>query len=185
LSNTFGGDAAAGDAGRYAAKDAVLMKVKILLTNGKKFIDVFWLLHDGSDIYCGPSSIDSKRSYHASGKVHSRFSGKLYNEKKHIPLANFSGEFLLEGLGIGNLPLWFEQTEGFSEFSGKKTDIFLVIDLRTVPSDVTINIRIGLLEPWRTDLLISQVNNLEVQQMLIATAVRPWIYTVVHWARAA
>jgi hypothetical protein len=161
------------------------MQTKILLTNGKKFIDVFWLSHDGRDIYCGPTFSDSKRSYHSSGKVHSRFSGELYNEKNHIPLANFAGEFLLDGLSIANVPLWFDETIGFREFRGRKADIFLVIDLRTIPSDVTINIRIGLLEPWRTDLLVSQINSLDIQQMLIATSVRPWIYTVVHWARAA
>lgn len=81
---------------------------------------------------------------------------------------------------MANLPLWFELTEGFREFSGRKTDIFLVIDLGTVPSNVTINIRIGLLEPWRTQLLMSQLNNLEIQQMLFGTSARPWIYTVVH-----
>jgi hypothetical protein len=117
-----------------------LMKAKVSVTNGTKFVDVFWINHTGTDIYCGPSFVNSHRSYHASGAIHSKLSGYNCNQTNHVPLAAFAGEFLLEGLGIANIPEWFTQSDDSSDFRGGKTDTFLVLDLRTVPSDVTINI---------------------------------------------
>jgi len=161
------------------------MKAKVLVTNGTKFVDVFWINHSGADIYCGPSFWNSHRSYHASGSVHSKLSGTLCNETTHIPLATFAGEFFLEGLGIANIPEWFTASSESQDFRGGETDTFLVLDLRTVPSDVTVNIRIGLLEPSRADLLFPKLASFDVQQILFVTSTVPWIYAVVYWMRAA
>jgi len=162
-----------------------LMKAKVLVTNGAKFVDVFWINHTGTDIYCGPSFVNSHRSYHASGFVRSKLSGFECNEKHHVPLATFSGEFLLEGLGIANIPEWFTDSTDSLDFRGGETDTFLVLDLRTVPTDVTVNIRIGLLEPSRADLLLPKLASFDVQQILFVTSTAPWIYAVVYWMRAA
>jgi hypothetical protein len=158
---------------------------KVLLTNGEKFVEVFWLSHSGTDVYCGPSFTNSHRSYHCTGKVHSKLSGYRCNEKNHIPLNAFVGEFFLEGLGIANVPEWFADHEHSLDFRGGKTDTLLVIDLRTVPSDVTVNLRIGLLQASRTDLLLPEIASFDVKQILFMTSTTPWIYTVVYWVRAA
>ena len=162
-----------------------LMKAKVLVTNGTKFVDVFWINHTGKDIYCGPSFVNSHRSYHATGATHSKLSGYLCNQKQHVPLATFTGEFFLEGLGIANIPEWFTESADSLDFRGVETDTFLVLDLRTVPSDVTVNIRIGLLEPSRADLLLPKLTSFDVRQILFMTSTAPWIYAVVYWMRAA
>jgi hypothetical protein len=46
------------------------MKAKILYTNGQRIVELFWVTHTGTDLYCGMSGSNIKRSYHASGKLH-------------------------------------------------------------------------------------------------------------------
>ena len=162
-----------------------VLKAKVLLTNGTKFVDAFWINHTGTDVYCGPSFWNSHRSYHSTGEVHSKLSGNLCNQQTHVPLATFTGEFLLEGLGIANIPEWFTESDDSMDFRGGENDTFLVLDLRTVPSDVTVNIRIGLLEPSRPDILLPKLATFDVHQILFVTSTSPWIYAVVYWMRAA
>ena len=127
------------------------MRTRILYTNGKRTLDLFWVKHEGSDVYCGPSGIDWKRSYHRSGKVHLVRLGERMEEQWRTPLADLKGFHLLDGMGVLNNPRIFE--DPIKEYSGKKGDAVLVVDSRSWPEDSTINIHIGLLEPDNFDAL--------------------------------
>jgi hypothetical protein len=133
------------------------MRARVLFTNGQRTIDLFWLSHDGSDVYCGNPGFDRKRTYHASGKIHSTVEGKKTNEGWHTRLRDLKGQFHLTTIGLTNSAKWLEAVESKYEYSGKKSDAVLIIDSRSIPEGVALNVSIGLLESGNTDVLRSML----------------------------
>lgn len=154
------------------------MRVRILFTNGTKTIDLFWLEHNGVDVYCGATRFDGKRSYHASGKVHSYAHKKKKHETWHYPLSELTGQFHLNTIALQNSQGFFKTVSNTYKYSGRKSDAILTIDSRTLPKDEQINVIIGLLEPQRFDITASMVNATKSEQVLLLTATKPWVYAI-------
>ena len=165
------------------------MRARVLFTNGDKTIDLFWLSHDGVDVYCGQTGFDGKRSYHESGKIHTTTKGARTNEAWHTPLRHLKDQFHLTTIGLTNSAEWFEVVSTKYEYSGKKSDAVLMIDSRSIPEGVAFNVSIGLLEPGNTSVLNSmialspEVADISANQVLLSTAVEPWVYAIVYWWR--
>src|SRR5215472_8657485 len=77
------------------------MRARVLITDGSRTIDLYWVEHTGTDVYCGTPNVDGKRSYHASGKIHSTREAKREHEAQHTPLKDLKGQFSLTfALGV-------------------------------------------------------------------------------------
>jgi hypothetical protein len=164
------------------------MRARVLITNGVRTIDLFWLSHDGSDVYCGQPKFDGKRSYHASGKIHSTVEGKKLHEAWHTPLRDLKGQFHLTTIGLSNSAQWFDAVAPRYEYTKKKSDALLLIDSRSIPEGITFNVSVGLLEPGNTNvlnLMLIPLNaeefSLSAQQVLLSTSVEPWVYVILYW----
>lgn len=167
------------------------MRARVLITNGSRTIDLFWVNHDGKDVYCGLSKVDDKRSYHESGKIHSTFAGERRDEGWYLPLKDLKGQFHLTSINVGNIREWINNLSDSWEYSGKKSDAVLLIDTRSVPVDVQTHISVGLVEPsngkvisWLLDLPFNiEGEEFKPQQGLFATSVSPWVYATVYWLK--
>lgn len=166
------------------------MRARILYTNGTKTVDLFWLSHDGRDVYCGQPGYDSKRSYHASGKVHTKGQGEYRDEGWHAPLKDLKTQFHLTTIGLRNDSKWFEVVAPKFEYSGKRSDAILTIDSRSLPRRQAVNVSIGLLEPGRMDVLRAMAipsveakafTPMSTQQVLLSTSVVPWVYAILFF----
>src|SRR5262245_59904572 len=78
------------------------MRLRVLYTNGQRTQDLFWLSHNGTDVYCGPTKLSLKRSYHESGKVHTQVAGDKNHDKWHEPLANLKGGWCMLSTAFKN-----------------------------------------------------------------------------------
>ncbi len=165
------------------------MRARVLITNGSRTIDLFWVHHDGKDVYCGLSKVDDKRSYHESGKIHSTFSGERRDEGWHTPLRDLKGQFHLTSINVGNIGKWINSLSSSWDYSGKKSDAVLLVDTRSVPADVQTHISVGLVEPtngkvmsWLLDLPFNvEGEEFKPQLGLFSTSVSPWVYATVYW----
>jgi hypothetical protein len=162
------------------------MRARVLFTNGTKTIDLFWLSHDGSDVYCGQPGVDGKRSYHASGKIHSTTKTERTDGCWHTPLQDLKGQFHLTTLALTNSAEWFDVVAPKFEYSGKKSDAVLIVDSRSIPEDITFNVLVGLLEPGNTNVLCSMITAFDevlggsTKQVLLSTSVKPWVYAILR-----
>lgn len=135
--------------------------------------------------------MDDKRSYHASGKIHSTFAGERRDEGWHAPLRELKGQFNLTGINVGNIGQWIGNLSDHWEYSGKKSDTVLLVDTRSIPTHVQTHISVGLVEPkngkamsWLLDLPFNiEGEEFKPQQGLFATSVSPWVYATVYWWR--
>jgi hypothetical protein len=162
------------------------MRVRILYTNGVKTYDIFWLTHDGRDVYCGNPGVDQHISYHESGKIHAISKGEKQHERWHIPLAKLTCKYNLLTFFFANSKSWFEDYQTVTRYSGKKSDAVLTIDSRSIPEDMAFIVSIGLLEaghPEFLNLMTSQFEefNVEAKQIMRATSVNPWVYVILYW----
>jgi hypothetical protein len=162
------------------------MRVRILYTNGQKTVDLFWLSHDGKDVYCGSPGFEGHRSYHKSGEVHSKTSKSTQDEGWHAPLSQLKRQFHLTTIALGNSPEWFKGVAETHVYKGGKSDSVLVIDSRSIPEGQPINVAVGLLEPGNFKVLGSILRSLketgtEAKQLLLSTAVVPWVYIMLLW----
>jgi len=155
------------------------MRARILFTDGKRTRDLFWLSHDGKDVYCGPCGLDWRRSYHQSGKAHLNRLGERLEEKWCTPLRDLKGFYLLEGMGILNASDALA-ADLFPEYSGRKGDAVLVVDSRSFPENSTINIHVGLLEPNNLEALKDSYlyKAMNLRQILISTETQPWVVVI-------
>jgi hypothetical protein len=115
--------------------------------------------------------------------------GGRKDETWHTPLRELKKQFHLTTLTFTNHSNWFTNSR-LREYSGRESDAVLVIDSRTIPQGVQVSVMVGLLEPGRLDIVQSlvmlprQVTDfipLQPKQILVSTAVEPWIYVVLHW----
>lgn len=159
------------------------MRTRILLTDGPRVTDFFWVEHSGTDVYFGPVGRDSKISYHAQGEIHEKREGRLLWRYQSVPLRELRGYQQLAALGFGGRELG-----SMPAFEGKKSDTALWIDLRVVPAGSTLNVLIGLVEPRNGQAIQSLIepsssdsSSFEPKQLMIATAVEPWVFAVIGW----
>jgi hypothetical protein len=158
------------------------MKTKILYTNGEKTVELFWLTHNGTDVYCGSTGISQKKSYHASGKLHTKADGKQENSTWLAPLKKVKGQFHLMTIGLNNSIEWVNKNYAKLKFSKHKVDNVLYIDARSIPNNETINVSIGLLEPFNFCELSRIIRiTKHVKQTLLATGTSPWVYCILIW----
>lgn len=156
------------------------MRLRVLMTNGTRTVDLIWLEHNGTDIYYGGVGWTDKDSYHASGKRHTKSKmGKHSEIQEHHRLDNFQGQIqlctFLFGTGI------VEDSEA-TEYKGKKGDSVIWVDARTLPSQI--NVSLGLLEPgaYHSILPVHMVADLRMVHLVTNTV--PWIYVMVVNATA-
>jgi hypothetical protein len=88
--------------------------------------------------------------------------------------------------GIISRHEWFDRAEGI-EYSGKKSDAVLIVDSRSLRNEPQFNVSIGLLERNRLDVLNTNLHllagserSLQAQQVLLSTAVDPWVYAILY-----
>lgn len=158
------------------------MKTKVLYTNGAKTVDLFWVRHTGSDVYCGGSRSNFKRSYHSSGKLHETEGGKKRNEAWVAPLKEVKGQFHLMTLAFSNSRNWAKGAFSRLETTRSKLDAAIFIDSRSISERQTVNVLIGLLEPhnFRPISILTKAMT-GVKQVFLATNSVPWVYAIVMW----
>jgi len=165
------------------------MRARVLITNGARTIDVFWLEHKGSDVYWGTPGFADKRSYHSSGQIHTKRRGRAEDLTHHTPLASLRGQFNLTSMNLGNAGRFVQAAARRFEYSRRRSDVVLTVDTRTVPAAAQTCIMVGLLEPRNSRALMSPLSltmplpneQLLPQQLIVSTAVEPWVYASVYW----
>ena len=152
------------------------MRLQVLLTNGKRTVDVIWLDHRGADIYYGFIGWKGKTTYHGSGKRHDHLpSGERTEIQSHHPLNAFCGQLQLCAFGISTAALL--GSEQATDYTGKKGDSVILMDARALPDQV--NVSLGLLEvgAHQSILPVHQVANVRLVHLVTHTV--PWIYVMV------
>ena len=97
-----------------------LMRLRVLLTNGNRTVDLLWLEHNGTDVYWGCVKGPFKDSYHESGKRHTKYKdGQRRDSSEHHRLDDFSGQLQLDSYAFSTK---MEDTDSATEYSGKKSD---------------------------------------------------------------
>lgn len=158
------------------------MRTKVLYTNGDRIAELFWVQHTGTDVYCGQPNSSSKKSYHASGKLHEKVDGIETNSHWVAPLKEIKGQFHLMTIGIRNPRQWSEGAFKNIEYSNSKLDNAIFIDSRSIPEKEEINIVIGLLEPNNYGVLNSISQSIpNIKLINLATHETPWVYTLLIW----
>jgi hypothetical protein len=157
------------------------MKAKILYTDGERTVELFWVKHNGTDVYCGPPKNDFKLSYHASGKLHTKDGESQLNANWVAPLNDLKGTFHLMTLAFTNSKTYVQTIRREFEFKGSKLDTVLVIDARSIPENMFVNVMVGLVEAGNSAAvgLLSMLPN--VKQLLLGMQVSPWVSAAVMW----
>lgn len=161
------------------------MRTRVLVTDGKNTIQVYWVEHTGSDIYFGMSGIKGKRSYHASGKQHSSYFGKKQDGGTGIPLKDIKRVRPLTNLLVGDLTAQLKIRGKTQKFSGRKSDNVLLLDARAFPHGAECHVEVGLLEPGMLSALQCRVKTFQIEsrsmvtlQIVITTSQTPWVYAL-------
>jgi hypothetical protein len=122
-----------------------------------------------------------KRTYHQSGKIHTKVNGAKSEEAWTKPLKDLKGQFHLTTISIGNAKSWVNAQHSRHEYTAKKSECILSVDTRVIPDSVQTNISIGLLEPLNLNALKKLIQIVSPQQILLSTEVEPWVYTFLFW----
>ncbi len=151
------------------------MRLRVLLTNGTRTIDLIWLAHNGTDVYYGYVNSTWKSSYHEKGQRHSKsVQGDYSRIESHCPLKEFKGQLQLCCFGFCSKIV--ESTK-VADFSRKKSDAILYLDTRTLPE--TVNISLGFLEPGNYNAILPVHEHSTLRQIFLVTNTVPWIYLMV------
>lgn len=158
------------------------MRARVLISNGCRTIDLFWIEHTGTDVYCGLSRVQDKTSYHASGKVHTDFAGERRHHGWYSPLANLKGSYHLTGFTSHDLDAWVSDLSNDWNYSGKKSDAVLLLDTRSIPNGTSVSISVDLVEAGNSEALARLLRNGPQQPLLavLAASVQPWVCATVH-----
>lgn len=156
------------------------MQLRVQLTDGKNYVTLMWISHEGDDVYAGHVGDPKKFSYHGSGKVHFKEPGSKVPGQMTVPLKDLKDYFPITNVSLGStnagrgaLDDWLYKD------SGKKRDSILVIDIRSGLLGGSFSIHVGLLEAGNTDVLQALITGLEPSQVFLATSVTPWICALV------
>ena len=155
------------------------MKAKILYTDGERTVELFWVKHKGTDVYCGSPKNDFKLSYHASGKLHTKAGESQLDANWVGPLNDLKGTFHLMTLAFRNSKTYVQTIRPEFEFSGRKLDAVLSIDARSIPENMFVNVMVGLVEAGNSAAvgLLTMLPN--VKQLLLEMQVSPWVSVAV------
>jgi len=165
------------------------MRMRVLFTDGTVTEDLLWLVHDGTDVYCGETKSSFKWTYHASGKVHTKEDGEELGGTWQVPLAVLQGYFPPGSFGFRSSKAWFStpSAKGDLRYRGGKSDATIVIDSRTIPDRQFVNVQLLLIEPGNLASLGPLLNpsssglmDVKPHQLLLATAVQPWIAVLLY-----
>jgi hypothetical protein len=158
------------------------MRARILYTNGQKTTNLVWIEHNGTDVYSGVPGFPVKSSYHESGKYHTDSNGERQHHEMQTPLKELKTDFSLGTIAFMNSKEYFEVVSDKFLYTGKKGDVTLTVDSRTLPENLTLNIQYGLLPAGRLDLLQAAISGISsftsVKQVLVATSVEPYVYAL-------
>lgn len=159
--------------------------MRFLITNGTKYLQLFCLKHDNKDMYWGyPHDKDMKLSHHESGEYHLKNTGKITYKEFREPLSEINEGYSIGGIGPINDPNFFDCSDFFKEYTGRKLDSILVFDIRPYSfPEYQIYANFGVTEPNNFDLLKKRIWDGfiqvgEVYQLNIITNTNPWIWTV-------
>jgi len=157
------------------------MKTKILYTDGKRTVELLWLRHTGTDVYVGHPKTEWKRSYHATGKLHTR-EGRAERDANWVaPLSELKGAFHLLTIAFSSSQAFVRNARAELEFTRRKLDAAVYIDARTVPERTVVNIAVGLVESGNATALGFLAGFPNLKQFILATGVSPWVYVGVTW----
>lgn len=164
------------------------MKFRYLYINDFGTYEAHWLIHGGSDVYCGVLGNLFKVSYHGSGKRHVYLNNERKVQTPHLPLRDFKGSAHLNTFAFVNTNEEYLTKDGmFRKYCGKKSDATLTLDGRTIPIGVTVNVALGLIEPNNMDALgqllrdFPEPDAMKIKRLMIVNDVSPWIYSIVLW----
>lgn len=161
------------------------MKVRILYTNGSKSYNMFWVSHDGKDIYYGSTDDEGHHSYHESGKMHYRTRDSTEQNRWEIPLKDFKFHRHLITYGFHNNSAYFKGQSQYKEYHGKKGNGTMIIDSRSIPDDFMINAAIGLVTKEGMTMLGAfcafDGSSQKTSQLMVCTEMFPWVYCVLSY----
>lgn len=164
------------------------MRTRILVTNGQKTIQVYWVEHTGSDIYFGLGGMVGKRTYHGSGVQHTSYGGTREKGYKGVPLKEVKGVRVLSNVSLGRLTETDFARRKSQNYSGKKSDSVIILDTRACPSGAEGHLEIGILEDNKLRDLEMRAKDHEwphghmvTQQIAVAAAESPWVYAIASW----
>ena len=157
------------------------MKAKILYTDGQRTVELFWLKHTGTDVYCGHPQSSVKRSYHASGKLHTKDGPTEIYGEWIAPLKDLQGAFHLMTIAFTSSRAFVRAARAELEFTRTKLDTALYIDARAIPEGMLVNVAVGLLEPGNLAALSFLAALPNLKQILVSTAVSPWVFAGITW----
>ena len=151
------------------------MRLRVLLTNGNRTVDLIWLKHNGTDVYYGGVGWNDKTSYHASGKRHTKTtSGDKREIFQHHPLNNFKGQLQLCAFCFSKDIV---ESADVTEYTGRKGDSVIYLDARTMPDQV--NISLGLVEVGNYNSILPVHEIVDLHLVYLVTNTVPWIYVMV------
>jgi len=160
-------------------------KVRILYTNGSRTYNMFWLSHDGSDIYYGSTDQSGHHSYHESGKMHYRDNQTTNLDRWEIPLKDFCLHRHLITYGFINSKSYFKGQSKYKEYNGKKGNGTMIIDSRSIPDDYMVNAAIGLVSKEGMAMLGAfcafDGSSQKTSQLIVCTEVFPWVYCILSF----
>ena len=155
------------------------VRVRLLLADGNRAVDFFWLQHTGKDIYYGHAHVPGHFTYHRSGRRHFKGMESYDHLERSVPLAEVHGAFPLVTVAFSPPgPVEWK----IPDYSGGKADVVTFLDTRAMLKNRVANIFIGLVEPGRLDALdefMKAIKSLHVRQVQVVTNVSPWVYVMI------
>ena len=148
-------------------------RVKILLTDGERTVNLAWVEHNGDNLYLGPAlafqqgglPLDHHFSYHSTGR---RTVPTNSIVAALPPIRKITGH-------VAVLTMWIQpdliNREYVKPFKGKMSQDDFLIDARSIPQSGA-NILIGLLEPGKDEEL-PRHSDFEIRQKMIVRSVSP------------
>jgi hypothetical protein len=120
--------------------------------------------------------------------MHTKVAGKVTDHAQSVPLNEIKGAFALISVNFA-APRQFVSAQQRKLARWKKSDTAVLVDVRSIPADVNVSVWIGLLEQGNTAALASLMSPrdeglwLRPQQLVVSSAMEPWIFVVVSWSR--
>ena len=164
------------------------MRTRIVLTNGKISRELFWLTHNGKDIYWGfgGAKLRHKISHHASGIKYLCANDKIIRRDIVSPPNKVKGYEPIITFGSIYNPSYYDDSQTIS-FSGSKLDAVFMVDTRSLPKKGHNNIDVGIIEAGRLDVVQNilrtgthlpedTTSNFKILQILLITNCIPWIF---------
>lgn len=163
---------------------AAEIRVRVVLTDGARSVDEAYVIRKGFDFYYGRTKGHEQHAYHASGQHHVKdvSSGKKKRVGRYIPPEELNGPHGLITWAVPNWPnrMQFPDTE--RDYTGKKADHVINLDVRSVPEDACINILLGLVAPSAlAGLGRGSSSKFVCHELHVATCDPPWIFVELGW----